>query len=57
MGNTWTQESWENFIAAQQPNWGDAKSYNKVIQEIAKYPPLVFAGEVRALKQYLAEAA
>ena len=57
MGNAWTPESWQSLEIAQQPNWGDIKSYNKVIQEITKYPPLVFAGEVRALKQYLAEAA
>ena len=57
MGNTWTPESWQSLEIEQQPSWGDIKSYNKVIQEITKYPPLVFAGEVRALKQYLAEAA
>ena len=57
MGNTWTPESWKSKEAAQQPDWGDVESYNKVVQEITKYPPLVFAGEVRALKQYLADAA
>ena len=57
MGKTWTLESWKNQTAAQQPDWSDTETYDKVIQEITKYPPLVFAEEVRALKQYLAEAA
>ena len=57
MGNRWTPESWQSLIAAQQPDWNNTETYNKVIHEIAKYPPLVFAGEVRALKQHLAEAA
>ena len=57
MGNLWTPNSWQSLRAEQQPNWGDEENYNNVIQEITKYPPLVFAGEVRALKQYLAEAA
>lgn len=57
MGNLWTPKSWQSLRAEQQPEWGDEESYNNVIQEITKYPPLVFAGEVRALKKYLAEAA
>ena len=57
MGNTWTPESWKSQKVAQQPNWGDTASYNKVIKEIAKYPPLVFAGEVRSLKRSLADVA
>ena len=57
MGKTWTPESWQNLKAEQQPDWGDTEKYNKVIGEISKYPPLVFSGEVRALKQHLAAAA
>ena len=57
MGNTWTPETWRSLIAAQQPDWNNTETYNKVIQEIAQYPPLVFAGEVQSLKQQLAEAA
>ena len=56
MKNRWTPKSWQNFKAAQQPDWGSTGTYKKVIEEIAQYPPLVFAGEVRALKQQLAEA-
>ena len=57
MGKQWTPDSWKNFKLHQQPKWENLKSYNKVIQELSTYPPLVFAGEVRALKKYLAEAA
>ena len=57
MGKTWTPNSWHSYKTKQQPEWYDLEIYNKVIQEIAKYPPLVFAGEVRELKHQLAEAA
>ncbi|SVD69096.1 uncharacterized protein METZ01_LOCUS421950, partial [marine metagenome] len=57
MGNIWTPESWQSRKAAQQPEWGTPDAYTKVIQEITHYPPLVFSGEVQALKQLLAEAA
>ena len=57
MSNTWTPDSWKALIAEQQPNWADQEIHNKIIDEISQYPPLVFSGEVRALKQQLAEAA
>ena len=57
MGNSWSPESWQEFAAAQQPNWGKIDEYSKVISEISNYPPLVFAGEVRDLKQQLSDAA
>ena len=57
MGKSWTPDSWKNLTAAQQPGWEKSDGYSKVISEITNYPPLVFAGEVRALKQQLADAA
>ena len=57
MSTKWTLESWKKFIARQQPNWTDHKLVQKVNNEISSYPPLVFAGEVRTLKQHLADAA
>ena len=57
MANTWTPESWQKLTAEQQPNWPDLDNCKTVLSEISQYPPLVFAGEVRALKQQLAEAA
>ena len=57
MSTEWTLESWREFVAEQQPNWTDNALVQKVINEISSYPPLVFAGEVRTLKQHLADAA
>ena len=56
MGKSWSPESWQKLKGAQQPNWGKADGYSKILSEISKYPPLVFAGEVRELKQQLSEA-
>ena len=56
MGNSWSPESWQKLKAAQQPDWGNPDGYSKILSEISKYPPLVFAGEVRELKQQLSEA-
>ncbi len=52
----WTKKSWQNFEALQQPNWPDPEAYEKAVATIAKLPPLVFAGEIRAMKQDLAAA-
>ena len=57
MGNSWTPDSWKILPAEQQPDWEKSEAYSKVISEISGYPPLVFAGEVRALKQQLGDAA
>ena len=57
MGKSWTPDSWKILPAEQQPDWEKSEVYSKVISEISGYPPLVFAGEVRALKQQLGDAA
>ena len=57
MDNYKTPTTWKTLKAEQQPDWEENKIYKKTIQELSSYPPLVFAGEVRALKQQLAEAA
>ena len=57
MSTEWTLESWKKFVAEQQPNWTNTKLVQKVYDEISLYPPLVFSGEVRTLKQKLADAA
>jgi 3-deoxy-7-phosphoheptulonate synthase len=53
----WTLESWKKFVAEQQPSWTNEGLVQKVNNEITSYPPLVFSGEVRTLKQHLADAA
>ena len=57
MGKSWTPDSWKILPAEQQPDWEKSEAYSKVISEISGYPPLVFAGEVRTLKQQLGDAA
>lgn len=54
--NGWTKSSWKNYTALQQPNWPDHKALEKVTQDLALLPPLVFAGEIRTLKDLLAKA-
>ena len=39
------------------PNYQNEDHLNKTLNEISKYPPLVFAGEARLLKKKLGEVA
>jgi 3-deoxy-7-phosphoheptulonate synthase len=48
---------WRTLPAAQQPDWPDAQELAAVTEELAAYPPLVFAGECDDLKTQLAAAA
>jgi len=50
-------DNFRNLVAAQQPSWPDADALEQVRQTLAKYPPLVFAGEVDILKDRIAQAA
>lgn len=52
----WTKSSWQNFTALQQPSWPEQAAVDKVLTNLATLPPLVFAGEIRSLKQLLAKA-
>ena len=52
---TWTPSSWRGHEAAQQPAWPDLGALASAEAELATLPPLVFAGEVRALQSSLAE--
>jgi len=50
-------DNYRNLVAAQQPTWPDQAKLEEVKAILAKYPPLVFAGEVDILKSRLAQAA
>ena len=50
-------EAWRDRPAAQQPDWPDPAAVTAVAREIARIPPLVFAGECDSLKQRLAAVA
>ena len=50
-------DNFRSLVAKQQPSWPDAQELERVREELAKLPPLVFAGEVDTLRQRLAQAA
>lgn len=52
----WSKTSWQGFEALQQPKWPNQESVDRVLADLSQLPPLVFAGEIRALKKQLAKA-
>lgn len=57
MGKGWTKSDWRARPRVQMPDYPDAGALSQVEAQLAKYPPLVFAGEARKLKKQLALAA
>jgi 3-deoxy-7-phosphoheptulonate synthase len=57
MTATWSPSSWRDRPAAQQPLWPDDAAFDAVVKQLATLPPLVFAGEARALTGALAQVA
>jgi 3-deoxy-7-phosphoheptulonate synthase len=57
MTQGWTKSTWRNRPRIQMPDYPDQAALNSVEAQLSKYPPLVFAGEVRALKKKLGAAA
>ena len=55
--DTWSPSSWRDRPAKQQPSWPDDAALDAALKTIAGFPPLVFAGEARALTAQLAEVA
>ncbi len=53
----WQKSGWRNMPRVQMPEYTDEAALNAVEAQLAKYPPLVFAGEARRLKSALADAA
>jgi 3-deoxy-7-phosphoheptulonate synthase len=52
----WQKSNWRNKPRVQMPDYTDAAALAKVEAQLAQYPPLVFAGEARRLKQQLGAA-
>jgi 3-deoxy-7-phosphoheptulonate synthase len=50
-------DAWRDRPAAQQPHWPEPAAVAAVTREIARIPPLVFAGECDNLKERLAAVA
>ena len=51
----WTPSSWRALHARQQPEWPDRDALAAVLERLHALPPLVFAGEARALLAALGE--
>jgi 3-deoxy-7-phosphoheptulonate synthase len=54
---TWSPTSWRELPAGQQPDWPDADALQRAQAQLAAQPPLVFAGEIRDLREQLAKVA
>ena len=57
MTKSWTPDSWTQFEARHLPHYEDAAALAAAQETLTSHPPLVFAGEARALKADLAEVA
>lgn len=55
MATNWNPESWKSFEAKHLPAYTDEVALDQAVGTLSAYPPLVFAGEARALKSELAE--
>ena len=53
----WSPDSWKTKPIQQVPTYRDAAELADVERRLASFPPLVFAGEARKLKQSLAQVA
>lgn len=52
----WSPSSWREFPIKQQPTYPNQKELKDIEEQLASYPPLIFAGEARELKNALAKA-
>jgi 3-deoxy-7-phosphoheptulonate synthase len=57
MTKKWSPDSWRTLPAKHIPTYPDQAALADVETTLRSYPPLVFAGEARSLKQELAEVA
>ncbi|MEI6096790.1 MAG: 3-deoxy-7-phosphoheptulonate synthase class II [Alphaproteobacteria bacterium] len=56
MTKGWTKSDWRAKPRVQMPDYPDMAALRATEAQLAKYPPLVFAGEARKLKKQLALA-
>ncbi len=57
MTKKWTPDSWRGKKIQQVPTYPDPAAVEAVERDLASYPPLVFAGEARRLKEQLGRVA
>ena len=55
--NNWNMDSWRNHQAKHIPVYPDQSELKEIENILKGFPPLVFAGEVRSLKNSLSEVA
>ena len=51
----WKKNSWKKYPVKHIPEYPDKKELGMVLDKMSKFPPLVFAGETRHLKDQLAD--
>ena len=51
MKNSWSPNSWRSKPAKHLPTYKDENFLEESLNKIKKFPPLVFAGEARLLKE------
>ncbi|MCH1469942.1 MAG: 3-deoxy-7-phosphoheptulonate synthase, partial [Planktomarina sp.] len=51
---SWQKSDWRNKPRVQMPDYTDEAALAAAEQQLRQYPPLVFAGEARALRKQLA---
>ena len=56
-GNGWSPDSWRGLPIRQVPGYSDEAALARVEETLRRFPPLVFAGEARRLKERLAAVA
>ena len=54
---SWSPSSWRDFPIKQQPTYKDLDLLKRIEDELKTYPPLIFAGEAKDLKDRLSMVA
>src|SRR5262247_4238603 len=57
MTKAWSPDSWRGLPIRQVPGYSDEAALAQVEETLHRFPPLVFAGEARRLKDRLADVA
>src|SRR6478672_811264 len=57
VASNWTPQGWTGFEGRHLPTYPDQAALDAVTARLGRFPPLVFAGEARALRADLAQVA
>ncbi|MEQ9606112.1 MAG: 3-deoxy-7-phosphoheptulonate synthase class II [Kiloniellaceae bacterium] len=57
MATPWAPDSWRKKPIRQVPDYADKTALERVEKQLSNYPPLVFAGEARRLREQLNQVA